>query len=66
MTLDCSSIEAFTCTTASTDGLIIAEFIGAEDEIVHGALATGYIIKGFQDEIDQSLGSLDVSSDNCR
>ena len=45
--LNGGTVPALPCASSSADGLVISEFISAEYEIVHGALAAGYMVEGF-------------------
>ena len=47
MTLNGGAVPALPCASPSADGLVVGEFVSAKYEVVHGALAAGYMVEGF-------------------
>jgi hypothetical protein len=49
MTLNCCTIEARACSTASTNSLVVAQILIAEYEVIHRTIAAGYIVEWLKD-----------------
>lgn len=56
------AVVSFSGSAAAADGLVVAEGVVAEEEVVHGALGAGLDLEGFEDGVDEALAGFDVSA----
>lgn len=57
------AVVSFASAGAAADGLVVAEGIVAEEEVVHGALGAGLDLECFEDGVDEALAGLDIAAD---
>lgn len=51
-------------TGTAADGLVVAKGGVAKEEVVHGALAAGLEVEGFEEGVDEALADFDIPTDD--